>query len=145
MEVAEVLREPYSGGAFPGYDKVSFDFHELEPLFRREKPDWKTALSIVKGVYVVFDRSTGKKYVGSAYGTEGIWSRWASYLQNGHGWNDELVTIIGTKGIGYAKENFRFTLLEQLPMRTDDESIFNRETYWKEALLSRGDHGYNRN
>lgn len=145
MEIDEVLREPYSGGEFPGYDNVSLDFHELEPLFRREKPDWKAALSNIKGVYVVFDRKTGKKYVGSAYGTEGIWSRWSSYLLNGHGWNDELITIISENAIEYAKENFRFTLLEQLPMRADDESIIARESFWKEALLSRGDHGYNKN
>jgi len=143
--VSEILREEYTGAVFCGYEQINHDFHVLENIFLHSKPDWKAALENVKGVYAIFDKSNGKKYVGSAYGSTGIWSRWSCYIGNGHGHNDELTKLINRKGKAYARENFRFSLLEYRPMKTDDQEIIERETYWKEALLSRGDFGYNRN
>ena len=145
MTVSELLKEPYTGERFPGYENINHDFPALETVFDMHRPDWKAALENVKGVYCIFDKSTGRKYVGSAYGGTGIWSRWAVYIGTGHGWNDELTKIIQEKGIEYARQNFRITLLEYRPARTDDRVIIERESFWKEALLSRGEHGYNRN
>lgn len=107
--------------------------------------DWKAALQHVKGIYLVSDASNGRKYVGSAYGGEGIWSRWSTYMQTGHGWNDELTQLISQEGINYARKNFKMTLLEYHPARTDDVEIIARESFWKEALGTRGDFGYNKN
>jgi len=143
--VSEILHEEYTGALFCGYEQINHDFHVLENIFLRSKPDWKAALSNVKGVYAIFDKSNGKKYVGSAYGATGIWSRWSCYIGNGHGHNDELTKLIKKKSKAYARENFRFSLLEYRPMKTDDQEIIERETYWKEALLSRGSFGYNKN
>jgi hypothetical protein len=50
----------------------------LESIYAIQRPDWKTALEHAKGVYLITDTSNGKRYVGSAYGVTGIWSRWAS-------------------------------------------------------------------
>ena len=143
--LSEVLKEEYTGEEFCGYEDINHDFHVLENIFNRGKQDWKAALINVKGVYLIMDKLNGKKYVGSAYGETGVWSRWACYIGNGHGHNNELTAIIKAKGIGYARKNFRFSLLEYRPMKTDDKDIIARETYWKEALLSRGDFGYNKN
>ena len=66
MKVAEVLKQPYSGAVFPGYENINHDFSVLAPIFKNEKPDWKSALKNIKGVYVIMDKSNGKKYVGSA-------------------------------------------------------------------------------
>jgi hypothetical protein len=143
--VSEILSEKYNGEKFPGYEQINIDFIDLAHIYKNQKNDWKTALQNIKGVYVIFDKSNGKKYVGSAYGDTGIWSRWNVYVNNGHGWNDELTQIINTHGLDYAKKNFRFVLLEYRPMRTDDSVIIDRESYWKEALLSRGVFGYNKN
>ena len=145
MTVSELLREPYSGEQFPGYESINHDFNQLETVFRSNKPDWRAALQNVKGVYMIFDKRNGKKYVGSAYGAFGIWARWGCYIGTGHGWNDELTKLIQQKGIEYARNNFRLSLLEYRPARTDDRVIIERENYWKEALLSRGEFGYNRN
>lgn len=145
MEISEILKAPYSGERFPGYDNISFDFASLEAIFKTHRSDWKTALENIKGVYVIFDKLTGKKYVGSAYGDYGIWSRWSVYIETGHGWNDELTKIIEKEGIDYARKNFRITLLEYRSVRTDDNVIIERENYWKDALLSRGKFGYNKN
>lgn len=145
MAVSELLKEPYTGERFPGYENINHDFPALETVFEMHRPDWKVALQNVKGVYCIFDKSNGRKYVGSAYGDTGIWARWAAYIGTGHGWNDELTRIIGEEGIDYARQNFRMTLLEYRPARTDDRMIIERESFWKEALLSRGKHGYNKN
>lgn len=145
FEVLEILREEYSGEAFCGYEGINHDFSVLESIFTSGKPDWKFALENVKGVYLIIDKSNGKKYVGAAYGLAGIWSRWSCYVGNGHGHNDELTKIIKEAGMDYARLNFRFSLLEYRPMKTDDEDIIRREIYWKEALLSRGQFGYNKN
>lgn len=109
------------------------------------RPDWKAALESVKGVYLIVDKSNGKKYVGSAYGTWGIWARWQCYVQTGHGWNDELTKLIAEEGLDYARRNFRISLLEYRPARTDDNVIIARESFWKEAVLSRVPLGYNKN
>lgn len=48
------------------------------------------------------------------------------------------------KGIEYARNNFRFSLLEYRPMKDDDKTIIKRENHWKDVLLTRGDYGYNK-
>ncbi len=144
MYVSEILKEPYSGESFVGYENINHDFKKLVPIFKNQKSDWFSALSNVKGVYVIFDKSNGKKYVGSAYGDTGIWSRWNDYISNAHGYNDGLKEVIKANGYEYALKNFKMALLEYRPMKTDDQTIIDRENYWKEVLLSR-DFGYNRN
>ena len=99
----------------------------------------------VKGVYLIADKSNGKKYVGSAYGDTGIWSRWNSYMKTGHGSNKDFSGVIEERGMDYARENFVLSLLEYRPMKTDDRDIVARETYWKNALLTRTEFGYNNN
>lgn len=145
FSVSEILQKPYEGEEFPGYDNIKLDFSSLELLVNNQKTDWRVALENVKGIYLIVDKNNGKKYVGSAYGDYGIWSRWASYVYTGHGNNDELVDVISKNGIKYARDNFQFAILELRSMKTDDDVIINRESYWKEVLLTRGAFGYNKN
>lgn len=145
LTVSEILKEPYGGIAFPGYANVSQDFARLESIWHNERTDWKTALRHVKGVYLIADKATGRKYVGSAYGETGIWARWDQYMSTGHGWNRDLIRLAENIGKDYARVNFRMTLLESWPFQTDDATIIAREGHWKEALLTRGAHGYNAN
>ncbi len=145
LVVAEILPAPYTGEAFCGYDQIDIGFSELESVFVIQRPDWKAALENAKGIYLITDTSNGKRYVGSAYGVTGIWSRWSCYVQTGHGYNDELTKLIAMSGIEYARKHFRFALLEHRTMKTDDDVIIEREQYWKAVLLTRGDYGYNNN
>lgn len=146
IAIAEILPKPYSGEPFAGYDSVSLSFSQLDAIVRNDRLDWKTALQNMKGVYVIVDAKTGKKYVGSAYGDVGIWQRWCVYVATGHGGNQGLIDhLVAAGGQGYARDNFKITLLESWPARTDDQFIIKRENFWKEALLTRGDFGYNRN
>ncbi len=145
LEVQEVLREPYSGRSFPGFENVDLSFEELETLVRNGRSDWKAALTSVKGVYLISDTQTGKRYVGSAYGDQGIWSRWCSYVATGHGGNVELRSLVNNPKLDYCRKSFRFALLEYRPGPTSDEVIIAREAFWKRILLSRGEYGLNRN
>lgn len=51
--------------------------------------DWCRALRSRKGVYLITDKNTGKQYVGSAYGKDGIFGRWVVYLTSGYDKNFE--------------------------------------------------------
>lgn len=145
LEVQEILREPYSGRAFPGFEDIDLSFEELETLVRNSRPDWKAALTSIKGVYLISDVSTGKRYIGSAYGDQGIWSRWCAYAASGHGGNVELRALVSDPTLEYCRKAFRFALLESRPAPTPDEVILAREAFWKRILLTRGIDGLNRN
>lgn len=145
FEVQEILREPFSGRSFPGFESIDLSFEELEALVRHSRPDWRAALTSVKGIYLISDTGTGKRYVGSAYGDHGIWSRWSEYAATGHGGNAELRTLVSDPTLEYCRRSFRFALLEHRPVSTPDEVILGREMYWKAILGSRGEHGLNRN
>ena len=145
MTVAEITEKPYGGIDFPGYESILLKFDMLELLVNNQKQDWITALGNVKGVYVICDKSNGKKYVGSAYGDAGIWSRWSCYATTGHGYNDDLVAVIEKEGKEYARKNFQFSVLEVISMRADDDYVVRRESFWKDVLLTKTQFGYNKN
>jgi hypothetical protein len=145
FEVVEILPEPYTGRPFPGYEDIDLSFEEIETLVRNSRLDWKAALESVKGIYLITDTNTGKRYVGSAYGEAGIWSRWCAYAETGHGGNVELRALVNTPDLNYCRANFRFALLEHRPFRAADEIIIARENFWKRLLLTRGKQGLNRN
>lgn len=145
FEVKEILREPYTGRSFPGYDDIDLSFGELEALVRNNRPDWKAALESIKGIYLITDTKTGRRYVGSAYGDHGVWSRWCAYVSSGHGGNVELRSLVSDPTLSYCRSNFRFALLERRDVRVSDTKIRDREDFWKRVLLSRGDQGLNRN
>jgi len=146
LEVREILPEKYSGRVFPGYENVDLSFSELEALVNKDRVDWKTALQSVKGVYLITDITENKRYVGSAYGEGGVWSRWCDYVDTGHGGNKGLAELLGYEAdLGYCREHFRLFLLERHPMIAADDEIIGRENFWKKILLSRGDYGYNEN
>lgn len=145
FEVAEILGEPYSGRAFPGFEDVDLSFEELEGLVRKGRPDWRSALQSVKGVYLISDVVTGKRYVGSAYGDQGVCSRWCSYVDSGHGGNVELRELMKDAGPEHFRASLRFALLETRSNAVPDDVILGREAFWKRILLTRGNDGLNRN
>jgi hypothetical protein len=144
MEVVSVLEQPYAGEPFPGHDRLNHSLGMLEVAVKQNWHDWRGALQHMKGVYVLHDVETGRPYVGSAYGDTGIWARLCEYVASLHGGNVALRELVGKKGPEYARANLRFALLEFWSMRTDDDHVLARESYWKDVLLSRT-FGLNRN
>ncbi len=148
MRVSEILPETYIGEDFPGYANINHSYAGLEKLWQDSKSDWVTALTHCQGVYLITDQKTGLRYVGSAYGEQGIWSRWGNYfVSGGHAGNKLLKTLLSSKssGANYARANFKISLLEQASSRDSEQHIIQRENFWKELLLTRGKFGLNEN
>lgn len=143
MEIKEIHRDKFICDPFPGYNNVNINFELLKLIVSAEEYSWKTALSVVKGIYVITDTKTGKLYIGKADGKGAIWQRWSSYAVDGHGNNDGLVELLQKEGTAYA-ENFQYSILEVLSKNTDDDFIDQRETFWKNVFLTKK-YGYNKN
>lgn len=144
IEVAEILPDRYAGEPFPGHGSINHSLRALEVIYAQKKPDWRGALEYMKGVYVIHDCTSGKPYVGSAYGDTGIWARWEQYVNSLHGGSIDLRALVEEQGDEYVRDNLIFALLEFWPMRTSDEYVLEREAYWKRVLLSR-EFGHNEN
>lgn len=141
--VGQLLKEKLTIEQFPGFHATSLPFSKLDAIVKSEYSSWKSALAMVQGIYLITDRSNGKKYVGKATGQEGVWGRWSSYVYSGHGGNRELIALLESQGENH-KFEFTFTLLEFFDTHASESYIDHRESYWKQALASRS-HGYNAN
>ncbi len=137
-QVEEILPQVYNNDIFPGYANVNISWRSLSIAIK--KPNWRTALANQKGVYLLVDDKTGKKYVGSAYGADMLLGRWESYINTCHGGNKLLKKLKDD----YIKDNFYFSILETFNYDADDKTIIEREKYWKEILKTRK-FGYNDN
>lgn len=136
-EVVEIKGKE-SIGDFRSFNLVDIDFRNLKRLTQNPESNvtWMKALSSVNGVYLIRDQSSGKLYVGSAYGDQGIYGRWSDYAKNGHGGNKKL------KGLN--PDNFKFSILEIVSATTTPDEVIECENRWKEKLGTRK-HGLNKN
>ena len=125
---------------FQGLNNVSLLMSELRIAL--PDPVWQRELSAISAIYLITDEKSGRQYVGSAYGSLGLWQRWCEYVGTGHGNNVELIQVL--KNAPDRANEFRFTLLETLPASTEPTTVIGRESHWKIALGSRT-HGLNRN
>lgn len=146
MVVKELLPVTYDVLTFPGYKNVDISYASLANIYAKDSTEWKIALKTVKGIYLIADIKSGKKYVGSATGANGFWGRWSDYIENGHGGDVDLRKLVNEHGMDYVKKNYKFTILEFAGAYESDEVIINRESYWKRVLMSRMETaGYNKN
>jgi hypothetical protein len=136
MPLSHILDKRVALTDFLGFDCVNIDYKTLKYIVSDNILSWKSALSNVKGIYLIIDTHTGKQYVGSAYGDECIWQRWANYAKDGHGGNIELKNLLKLNGEDY-KYNFKYSILEVCNMNLGNEYIIRRENHWKEVLLTR--------
>ena len=134
--VSSILDKRVTINDFNGFDNVNISYQTLKYITDNNIPSWKSALSNVKGVYLIVDTLTGKQYIGSAYGENCIWQRWTEYAKNGHGGNIEIKKVLNNYGTEY-KNNYKYSILEVCNMNLGNEYIIKRETYWKEVLLTR--------
>ena len=136
MPLSHILDKRVALTDFLGFDSVNIDYKTLKYIVSDNILSWKSALSNIKGIYLIVDTHTGKQYVGSAYGDECIWQRWANYAKDGHGGNVELKELLKINGTDY-KYNFKYSILEVCNMNLGNEYIISRESHWKEVLLTR--------
>lgn len=122
-------------GAFQGYSKVLLSHKDLQNIVKMDAPEWKMALSQVKGVYCITDKSKGQLYIGSASGEGGIWQRWSSYadINDLTGGNKTFIELKNS-GADRIINNFTYSILEIFDMRTKREEIIRREEFWKRVF-----------
>jgi len=132
MEVIEI----HSGlhyKQFTDYSDFILNFDELTEIVNKQYSDWKKMLSATKGIYLISDTKTGKLYVGSAYGEEGIWGRWTKYVSTkGHGDNKTLKELIADDP-AHCK-NFQFSILMLLPRTITADEAIKKERLFKNKL-----------
>ena len=134
-------------GAFPGYQNVLLRHSEMQRIIKNAEPSWRNALSNIKAVYVITDTSDGLLYVGSASGeADGLWQRWTAYANVNKltGGNIKLEKLLKERGPEHIVNHFQYSILEIFDKKTRDDTILQREAFWKKALNSR-ENGLNAN
>lgn len=118
---------------FTDYFDFILNFDELKEIVTKQYSDWKKMLSATKGVYLISDTKSGKLYVGSAYGEEGIWGRWSAYVStNGHGDNKTLKQLVN-EDENYGS-HFQFSILMLLPKTITPDEAIKKERLFKNKL-----------
>jgi len=143
-QIAGIYEYRFKGEPFISFEEINHGFSAIEIVIKNNLSDWKVALSSVYGIYLISDEKTGKHYVGSAYGEEGIWGRWRTYANSFHGSNEDLMDLFNNKREDYFRDNFKFSILEVISSSATKEDVVKKESLWKSKLFSR-EHGYNRN
>jgi hypothetical protein len=136
-EVLEILPPGRSLEPPADYLEFTLTFQELRHLVKHSAAnrEWRARLSAVAGVYLILASTTGAQYVGSAYGAEGIWGRWSSYVSDGHGGNALLRKLVENDRA--YPDAFMFSLLQILPTSTARADVISREGRFKQKLGSR--------
>jgi hypothetical protein len=116
---------------FPGYQEILLRYDELQAIFTdpRAHRDWKAALKANAGIYRIVDLSTGKIYIGSAYGSGGIWARWENYARTGHGSNKLLKDC--------DPNNFQWSIVRTLSTTLSPRDVIRIESLEKRKHGSR--------
>ena len=122
--------------SFPGYENVILTYDQLKEMVENSTDYvlWHTALAAVNAVYLIVDTENGKQYVGSAYGAEGLLSRWRCYVDTLHGNNKLMRELICLHPERY--HHFQFSILQILPQTATKDEVTHTESLWKKKLLS---------
>lgn len=133
MPVLSVLEESTLEEAMPPWEQIDLSWAELMLL----SPRWRGALAQWRGIYLIFDKSDGKRYVGAAYGESNLLGRWQAYGRSGHGGN----TLLRGRDPKY----FRFTVLQRVSPDMSAEDVIALESTWKKRLHTGHPYGLNDN
>lgn len=121
---------------FSGFEDLTLTFDELERIVKNPTiySSWHTALSSVYGIYLIVDCKSGRQYVGSAYGKDGLLGRWSEYVRSHHGNNKQMKELLVTDPERY--HHFQFSILQILPKTVTDEDVIHLESIYKKKLLT---------
>jgi hypothetical protein len=135
--VVEVFPKGRTLEPFSDYLDFTLSHDELKDLFGQPTAhrDWQSSLSAVAGIYLILAQHTGDQYIGSAYGSDGIWGRWQQYASNGHG-NNVMLRHLVEHDDRYP-ESFRYSVLQVLPKSTKPAEVIRWENQYKMKFGSR--------
>jgi len=119
--------------ALPEWDTLVLSWEQLQVI----PTVWQTHLSQWRCIYYIFDKGTGKGYVGSAYGHDNLLSRWKGYAASGHGGNVLLRRL--------DHKNFEFSILQRVSQDAAAEDVIQVENSWKTRLHARQPYGLSDN
>lgn len=143
LQLHELLA-PDALSSFNGYGQVFLSIHDIGAITRNESGhrDWTAALSAVSGVYLITDMRNGDLYVGSATGADGFLGRFSDYASTRHGNNARLRKRLTEQP--HALEDWRWSILETLPIGAPRQTVLAQESFQKVRLGSRA-YGLNPN
>jgi hypothetical protein len=133
MPVLAIREESAFSAEPPPWDEIDFTWAQLGILPQR----MRGALEQWRGVYLIWDASDAKSYVGSAYGGANILGRWESYAATGHGGNKHLRLR--------DPSSFRFTVLQRVSPDMPIDEVIQLERSWKRRLHTAAPQGLNEN
>lgn len=120
------------------FENIRLSFDELESIVLAPDfySEWVGALSTTYAIYLITDTKTGKQYVGSASGKDGLYGRWSEYVNTKHGGNKKIQLLLKRYPERYHK--FQFSILQILPksVTVDSTGIEKVEKLWKKKLKS---------
>lgn len=128
--------QPDEKKIFMGYENLVKTYDELKDIVENKEvyETWHTALSSIYAIYLIVDTETGRQYVGSAYGENGLLGRWSEYVKTHHGNNKEMKQVMCQYPERY--HAFQFSILQILPKTLSDEEVIHIENLWKRKLMS---------
>ena len=119
---------------FRNYEELILSFDQLVAVTENqdEYADYYQALNSVNGIYLICDTETGKQYIGTTYGQEGIWGRWSGYAKTQHNGNTGIIYELDKRPDLYKK--FQYTILRVLQSllikeKRNELKIFIRTNY----------------
>lgn len=111
---------------------------------QQDYQDYYQALSNVNAIYLICDNQTGKQYVGTTFGQEGLWGRWLGYAKTIHNGNTGIIEELKKRPDAYKK--FQYTVLRVLPKPIDQREAERIEKIYKKKLGSQlREFGLNKN
>lgn len=128
---------------FPGYEKLLLSYDQLKKHIEKENilkrpidyEVWYTALSSINAIYLIIDKKSGKQYIGSTYGEEGLFGRWYNYVLTKDGGNIKIKKLLKEDSERY--NYFQFSILQVLPKSISKDEAIAIENLYKDKLLSR--------
>ena len=128
---------------YPGYVDLVLSHAELVKIINDPVlySQWHTSLSDVCAVYLITDTKTGKHYVGSATGDDGLLGRWRCYALTQHGGNKGMrdVLVASEEEAQY----FQYSILQIFSKATKQDTILQAEELFKRKLMSYEPFGMN--
>lgn len=132
--VVEIRPEGASFEVFDDYLDFTLTYGELSYIVNHSDAnrDWRSRLAAVSGIYLILDSETGQQYIGSAYGTQGIWGRWKEYAETGDGGNKKQKEFLQSNT--EKKYRFRYSILQILPKTWSKDKVIELESRYKTKL-----------